>query len=76
MDDRLATIDLGRKVGAAKPFLWGNGCPSNSIAWAEAYLPAKWPIDHVTVWPQQRWADNWGEGAVPLLAQPNSRLTV
>jgi len=37
MGDRLATIDMGEK--------WGAGSPSNTVAWAEAYLFIKWHLD-------------------------------
>jgi len=37
MGDRLATIDMGQKVGAESP--------SNIVAWAEAYIRTKWHID-------------------------------
>jgi len=43
---RLATIDVDRKLGAAPPLLgWGAGSPSNTVAWAEAYLHTKWHLD-------------------------------
>jgi len=48
MGDRLATVDMGRKVGGGIlcPFpLGGAGSPSNSVAWAEAYLHTKWHLD-------------------------------
>jgi len=39
MGDRLATVDMGRKVGGAVPLSVGAaGSSSNSVAWAEAYL--------------------------------------
>jgi len=42
MGDRLATIDMGRKVGVLRPSL---GAPSNNVALAEAYLRANWHLD-------------------------------
>jgi len=48
MGDRLAVIDMDRKVkgAAVPPFLGGGaGSPSNNVAWAEAYLRTKWHLD-------------------------------
>jgi len=36
---------MGRKVKGAVPFLGGDGSRSNTVAWAEAYLRAKWHLD-------------------------------
>jgi len=48
MSDRLATIDVGRKVGAADLF-WGkrgSWVPIlYNVAWAEAFLHTKWHLD-------------------------------
>jgi len=44
MGDRLATIDMCRKLGAV-PLLGGAGSPCNSAAWAEACLLTKWRLD-------------------------------
>jgi len=53
MGDRLATIDMGRKVGAAVPLsVGGAGSPSNTVTWAEAYLHTKWHRDPSNVLPQ------------------------
>ena len=45
MGDRLATTDIGQKLGAAVPFLWGGGAgsPSNTM-WPgpRALLHTKW----------------------------------
>jgi len=39
MGDRLATIDMGRKLGGCAPFFWGGGPHvTHNIAWSEAYL--------------------------------------
>jgi len=57
----LATIDMGQKLGAV-PFLEGRvGSPSNTAAWAEAYLHTKWHLNPSSHWPQLTWAENWGE---------------
>jgi len=58
---RLATIDIGRKLGGSVPFLGGGaGCPCNTKS------PGPMPISipsgiliHPTIWPQQIWAENW-----------------
>ena len=67
MGDRLATIDMGRKLRAV-PLLGGELGPHvTQCGWAEAYVRTKWHLDHPAVWPQQTWADFffWG-GAVSL----------
>ena len=63
MGDRLATIDMGRKVGVLCPLLGGAGSPSNNVAWAQAYLCTKWHLD-----PSSRLAttDMGRKLAVPL----------
>jgi len=67
MGNRLATTDMGRKVGAVLPLsMEGAGSPYNTVAWAEAYLRTKWHLD-----PSSRLATtdlglNWG--AVSLFA--------
>ena len=43
MGDRLATIDMGRKVGAAVPLSVGSWV--SIFIWAEAYLRTKWHLD-------------------------------
>jgi len=48
MDDRLATIDMARKVGGLLcPFSWrGSWVPiQQNVAWADAYLRIKWHPD-------------------------------
>jgi len=49
MGHRFATIDMGRKVGAAVHLFFGGGSwdsPSNTMSpWAEAYLRTKWHLD-------------------------------
>jgi len=44
---RVATIDMGRKLGALPPFLETAeiGSISHDVAWIEAYLPTKWHLD-------------------------------
>jgi len=45
MGDRMATIGMGRKWGEAAVGGWVHtGCPSNTVAWAEAYLLTKWHL--------------------------------
>jgi len=41
MGDRLVTIDIGRKEGAAVPLSRESWVPSNNVAWAEIYLRTK-----------------------------------
>jgi len=66
----VATIDMGRKEGAAVPLLRGElGAQSNTM-WSgprSTSIPSGVFI-HPAVWSQQTWAKNWG-GAVPLLAE-------
>ena len=50
--DRLATIDMDQKEGAAVPLSGGSWAPS-------AYVPSGIWI-HPAVWPQQISAENWG----------------
>jgi len=46
MGDRLATIDMGRKLGAVPVFLWGELGPHLAhVAWAKAYFHTKWYPD-------------------------------
>jgi len=63
MGDRLATIDMGQKVGGAVPLFRGAEYPSNTM------LPGTRPTSvglpsgiliHPAVWPQQTWAEKWG----------------
>jgi len=44
---RLATIDMGRKLGDSVPFCYrGNWVPiQHNVAWDEAYLFIKWHLD-------------------------------
>jgi len=72
---RLATIDIGRKLGGAVPFLMGGAeSPSNtkSLRPRPTNIPSGILI-HPAVWPQRTWAENWGlsplgEGSwVPVL---------
>jgi len=41
----LATTDVDRKLGAPSLFGERAGSPSNTVAWAEAYLHTKWHLD-------------------------------
>jgi len=60
MGDRLATVDMGRKVGAGVFFPWGSWIPLNTM----------WPgprttsvpngiLIHSAVWPQWTWIEKW-----------------
>jgi len=55
MGDRLATIDMGRKVRAAVPFFLGGGAesPCNTMwPWPRPTSMASGTLIHPTVWPQ------------------------
>jgi len=57
---RLATIDMGRKVGLC-PLLERAGSPSNTMS--PRPRPTSVPsgiLIQPAVWPQQTWAENWG----------------
>ena len=47
MGDRLATIDMSRKLGAVPLLIAGTSCVpmQHNMAWAEAYLRTKWHLD-------------------------------
>jgi len=47
MGDRLTTIDIGRKEGAAVSLsVWGSWVPiEHNVAWAEVYLPTNFHLD-------------------------------
>jgi len=58
MNDRLATIDMGQKVGAVPPFFGRGeaGSPSNTM-WPEprpTFVPSG-TFSHPAVWPQESW---------------------
>jgi len=36
------------------------GAPSNTVAWAAAYLRPSGILIHAAICPQQIWAENWG----------------
>jgi len=62
---RLATIDMGQKLGGAVPFFLAGGAGSpieHKVAWAEAYLhiPSGILVHPGSVWPQRTLAENWG----------------
>jgi len=59
---RLATIDMGQKLGASALFLGrGAGSQSNTMSLGSrlTFLPSGILI-HRATWPQQIWAENWG----------------
>jgi len=45
MDDRLATIDMGRILGGLCPLFRGGVGLQRNVAWSEAYLRTKWHLD-------------------------------
>jgi len=53
---------MGLKIGGCAPLGEGELGPHlTQCPWAEAYLRTKW---HLSVWPQQTWAENMGESWV------------
>jgi len=69
MGDRLATIDMGRKLGAV-PLFGGEGAGSSSNTMSPKPTPISVPsgiLIHPAVRPQQIWAENWwGGGLCPF----------
>ena len=67
MGDRLATIDMGQKLGACPRLFWErNWAPSNTMS--PGQRPTSVPsgiLTHLAVWPQRTWAENGG-GCAPL----------
>ena len=66
MGDRLATIDMDRKLGLC-PLWWEPGYPCKCNTMWPGPRPTFVPsgiLIHPPVWPQQTWAKNWG--ALPL----------
>jgi len=58
---RLATIDMGRKLGLRPLLGRGAGFPSNTML--SGLRPTSLPsgiLIHPVIWPQQIWAENWG----------------
>jgi len=63
---RLATMKMGRKLGALSPF-WGRGAVSPSITMWLGPRPTSMSnaiLIHPAVRRQYKWAENWG-GALP-----------
>jgi len=62
MGDRLATVDIGLKVGVLCPFLWGGeagfSCDTMSPGPRPTFVSSGILI-HPAVWPQQTWAKYW-----------------
>ena len=51
--DRLATIDVGRKVGLMFPLFWGAESPSNTMwSWPTPTSIRSGILIHPAVWPQ------------------------
>jgi len=63
--NRLATTDMGRKLGGCAPFFWvGRWVPIwHNAAWAEAYLRSKWRLDPSI---HNTWAEKYGLLCPPL----------
>jgi len=56
MGNRLATIDMGRKLGSRAPFYGGE----LGLHLAQCGLDRGRILIHPAVWPQQTWTQNWG----------------
>ena len=58
---------MGRKLGRGSAPFWGGaaGSPSNTVAWAEAYLHTKWLLDRSSHLAKTDIGRKL-EGAVPL----------
>jgi len=57
----VATVDTGRKEGAAVPLSQAGWVPSNTKS--PGPRPTSIPsgiLIHPAIWPQQIWAENWG----------------
>jgi len=54
----------GPKIWGLRPFLGKGraGSPSNTVAWAEAYLHNKWHLDASSRLATIKWAENGGSG--------------
>jgi len=64
MGDRLATIDMDRKVGDV-PLFGGSSVPFNTMSLGPRPTAlASGILIHSAIWPQQIWIENWGN--VPL----------
>ena len=86
---RLATTDMGQKLGGAVPFFWGELDPiEQKVAWAEAYIYLHTSgilvHPHPAVWPQRTLDKNWrwgyafregGAGSPSNTMSPRLRLT-
>ena len=59
--NHLATIDMGRKLGALPPFWGGELGPhlTQSTGPRPTSIPSGIVI-YAAIWPQQTWAENWG----------------
>ena len=69
---RLATIEMGRKLGR------GAGSPSNTVAWAESYLHAKYqlhPSSRLATINMGRKNFFFGGGSAPLSKRGSGSLS-
>ena len=58
---------MGRNLFA--PPFWGGGAGSPCNTKSPGPRPSSIPSDmliRAAIWPQQTWAENWGEGCAPL----------
>jgi len=66
MGDRLATTNMGRKLGGCVPYGGEAGSACNTM-WPgprPTFIPSGILI-HPAVCPQQTWAENWRRGSAP-----------
>jgi len=78
MGDRLATIDMGRKLKGVVPLLVGGGSwlPCNTMRpWPRPTFVPSGILIYPTAWPKQTWAEIWGTAAVPLGVELGPHLT-
>jgi len=75
MGDRLVTINISRREGAAVPLSGGSWAPSNNVAWAEIYLRVKWHLDPYSHFATIDMSQKvWGV-LCPFLGELNPHLT-
>jgi len=70
MGNHLATIDMGRKLGAVSLLGGGAGFPCNTMQpELRPSIVQSGILIHPAVWPQQTWAENWGRAVPPFLGR-------
>jgi len=65
---RLATIDMGQKLGAPPPFWKGGWVPiQHKVPWAEAYIHTKWHLDASSRLATIEMGRKLGRGSTPFV---------